>query len=199
MAKYNSRYPTTKCTNNMDLKQATNVNQSGLDAHAPDTNQRVMSAGTENGDTSANDFAKATAEEEEEHSPLSKKRKGSNIEPSNAFSHSDQGNAWHWRVYVSNFHRQNLYFFPGAIPSQGLDPTAPQKVLQYKVLTCLLIGPRSKFECAICCRIFVDSDLAEANRHVNAQHGLNLVQYYKMASGKGSKGNMKMLTTVIIE
>lgn len=45
----------------------------------------------------------------------------------------------------------------------------------------------------------MDSDLAEANRHVNAQHGLNLVQYYKMASGKGSKGNMKMLTTVIIE
>ena len=73
----------------------------------------------------------------------------------------------------------------------SLDPNSSKKVLQYKVLACLLIGPRSKFECAICCRIIVDSSLAEANRHVNGQHGLNLVQYYKMASGKGSKGNVK--------
>ena len=72
-------------------------------------------------------------------------------------------------------------------------------MLQFKVLACLLTGPRSKFECNICCWISLDSNLAEANRHVNAEHGLNLVQYYKMASGKVGKGNMwKIFNSVTI-
>ena len=57
-------------------------------------------------------------------------------------------------------------------------------MIQYKVLSCLLLGPRNMFECAICGRIILDASLAEANRHCNSQHGINLVQYYKMASGK---------------
>ena len=68
------------------------------------------------------------------------------------------------------------------------DKNQAKKVPQFKVLACLLDGPRKKFECNICCWICVDCDLAEANRHVNAEHGLNLVQYYKMASGKVSRG-----------
>ena len=62
--------------------------------------------------------------------------------------------------------------------------SAPQKVIQYKALGCLLLGPRNMFDCSVCGRIILDCSLAEANRHCNSQHGINLVQYYKMASGK---------------
>ena len=90
--------------------------------------------------------------------------------------------------YISNWFSLTNYDFVDVILK--LDPNASKKVLQYKVLTCLLSGPRSKFECNICCWISLDSNLAEANRHMNAEHGLNLVQYYKMASGKVGQGNI---------
>ena len=92
----------------------------------------------------------------------------------------------------------NVCSFVGLTPVS--DPNAAKKVKQYKVLASLLIGPRSKFECNICCRIFLDSDLAEANRHVNAEHELNILQYYKMASGKVSKGTLrKYFSSVTID
>ena len=62
--------------------------------------------------------------------------------------------------------------------------SAPQKVIQYKALGCLLLGPRNMFDCNVCGRLIPDCSLAEANRHCNSEHGINLVQYYKMASGK---------------
>ena len=67
-----------------------------------------------------------------------------------------------------------------------LKASPPQKVIQYKALSCLLLGPRSLFDCSICGRIILDCSLAEANRHSNSQHGINLVQYYKMVSGKST-------------
>ena len=47
------------------------------------------------------------------------------------------------------------------------------------------------FDCSICGRIIasgvdVDSTLAEANRHVLASHGVNLLQYIKLAKKKDS-------------
>ena len=135
MAKYTSRYSTMTCTTNSEIedttkikcqgsadsksrrkergrfmdhvKQASDAIQSNLDASSPEVDQSVISAGTESGDKSAYDSKKRSTEEAEEHSPLSKKRKGSQrsddasrdieyLEPP-AISDNDKGNTWQWK------------------------------------------------------------------------------------------------------
>ena len=74
-------------------------------------------------------------------------------------------------------------------PSDTPKASAPQKVIQYKALDCLLQGPNNMFDCSVCGRIILGCSLAEANRHCNSQHGINLVQYYKMASDRTTGSN----------
>ena len=56
----------------------------------------------------------------------------------------------------------------------------------FRELQCLI--HEGDFECVICGRFLRESSLAEANRHCHNVHGVNLIQYYKMVSGK-SQGN----------
>ena len=87
---------------------------------------------------------------------------------------------------------QALLNYSEIFPEEASDTpkaSAPQKVIQYKALGCLLQGPNSMFDCSVCGRIILNCSLAEANRHCNSQHGINLVQYYKMASGRSTGSN----------
>lgn len=49
-------------------------------------------------------------------------------------------------------------------------------------------GGGDVFRCEICGRVLVRSTLADANRHCVVEHSINVVQYYKMVSGKGTGG-----------
>jgi hypothetical protein len=49
-----------------------------------------------------------------------------------------------------------------AIETLKTDP----RILQFGELTCLMIQPTGMFDCTICGRILVESNLAEVNRHV---------------------------------
>ena len=63
-------------------------------------------------------------------------------------------------------------------------------MLQFKELGVLLEkkGGGDVFRCEICGRVLVRSTLADANRHCVVEHSINVVQYYKMVSGKGTGG-----------
>ena len=63
-------------------------------------------------------------------------------------------------------------------PARKIDP----RVLQLKKLQ-VLIMKGSIFKCTICGRILIKSTLADANRHCLKEHSVNIVQYFKMASG----------------
>ena len=63
-------------------------------------------------------------------------------------------------------------------PARKIDP----RVLQLKQLQVLLVRG-SVFKCTICGRILVKSTLSDANRHCLREHSVNIVQYFKMASG----------------
>ena len=63
-------------------------------------------------------------------------------------------------------------------PARKIDP----RVLQLKQLQVLLVKG-SVFKCTICGRILVKSTLSDANRHCLREHSVNIVQYFKMASG----------------
>ena len=63
-------------------------------------------------------------------------------------------------------------------PARKIDP----RVLQLKKLQ-LLLTKGSIFKCTICGRILIKSTLSDANRHCVKEHSVNIVQYYKMASG----------------
>ena len=49
-------------------------------------------------------------------------------------------------------------------------------------------GGGDVFRCEICGRVLVNGTLADANRHCVVEHSINVVQYYKMASEKGTGG-----------
>ena len=102
MGKYNSRYPTTILRDELLKHAPSNVNNdnpSGLDTDTPKVNQCVISVETEDGDKSAHDPGKPTTQDEDEHSPFSKRRKvsqpsdddGGNNEPSATVSDIDEG------------------------------------------------------------------------------------------------------------
>ena len=56
-------------------------------------------------------------------------------------------------------------------------------MLQFRELSSL-IG--NGFRCAICGRALVHGSLADANRHCIVEHSINVVQYYKIVSEKGT-------------
>ena len=56
-------------------------------------------------------------------------------------------------------------------------------MLQFRELS-VLIG--NGFLCAICGRALVHGSLADANRHCIVEHSINVVQYYKVVSEKGT-------------
>ena len=61
-------------------------------------------------------------------------------------------------------------------------------MLQFKELRVLMEKGGDVFRCEICGRVLVRSTLADANRHCVVEHSINVVQYYKMASEKGTGG-----------
>ena len=63
-------------------------------------------------------------------------------------------------------------------PARKIDP----RVLQLKDLK-VLLRKGSIFKCTICGRILIKSTLSDANRHCLKEHSVNIVQYFKMASG----------------
>ena len=72
-------------------------------------------------------------------------------------------------------------------PARKIDP----RVLQLKQLQVLLVRG-SVFKCTICGRILVKSTLSDANRHCLREHSVNIVQYFKMASGM-SDGELSII------
>ena len=56
------------------------------------------------------------------------------------------------------------------------------RVLQLTNLK-VLLRKGSIFKCTICGRILIKSTLSDANRHCLKEHSVNIVQYFKMASG----------------
>ena len=65
-------------------------------------------------------------------------------------------------------------------------------MLQFKALQVLMErgkgGNGDVFRCEICGRVLLRSTLADANRHCVTEHAINVVQYFKMASGKCEGG-----------
>ena len=65
-------------------------------------------------------------------------------------------------------------------------------MLQFKALHVLMERGKCDngdvFRCEICGRVLLRSTLADANRHCVTEHAINVVQYFKMASGKCEGG-----------
>ena len=84
--------------------------------------------------------------------------------------------------------------FPDPIPPPA--PTPPRidsRMLQFRELNVLMEkgksginGHNDVFRCEICGRVLIRSTLADANRHCVLEHSINVVQYYKMASERGT-------------
>ena len=85
MAKYNSRYPTSKGAKIETEAASSSAGQSGFDAHSSDDDQSVVSEESEGADTSALDSEKPSTmdDKEREHSPLSKVSQSPDIVKSN--------------------------------------------------------------------------------------------------------------------